>query len=95
MIVTREELQEAGASPELARILADELSRGAPGDLARNPMFVTLSGIAAAAFLITVAFLVAGVTGVRTETAVLDARTSGLEVRMAGIEDRPDRLLQE
>ena len=92
MSVTREELQEAGASPELARILADELSRNVPGDLTRNPMVVTLSGIFLAAFLIIVAWLGLGVTGLRTEVAVLDVRTSGIGVRVTGLEDRMTSL---
>ena len=102
MSVTREELQEAGASPELARLLGDELSRSAPSDLTRNPMVVTLSGVFLAAFLIIVAWLGLGVTGLRTEVAVLDVRTSGIGVRVTGLEDRmpgievrPDGLLQE
>ena len=101
MFVKREELQEAGASPELARILADELSRSAPGDLTRNPMAATLFGICLAALLITIAWLALGVTGIRTEVALLDERVTGIEGQVAllregqaSLEDKVDGLDQ-
>lgn len=109
MNVTPEELQNAGASPELARILADRWPRRAPGDLTRNPMAVALAGIALAAFLSTLGWLVLTTADTRTEVALLrvglesvGARMTGLEVRMAALEDRMirmegklDRLLEE
>ena len=109
MNVTPEELQNAGASPELARILADRWPHRAPGDLTRNPMAVALAGIALAAFLSTLGWLVLTTADTRTEVALLrvglesvEARMTGLEVRMAALEDRMirmegklDRLLEE
>lgn len=71
MDVTREELQQAGASPELARILAERLPRRGTGDLARHPMAVALAGIALAAFLGTLGWLVLGVSDTQTEVKLL------------------------
>ncbi len=83
MNVTREELRNAGASPELGRILADRLSRRGPGDLTRNPMAVTLSGIVLAAFLSTLGLLVLGMSGLQSDVARLDERLYGIERRLA------------
>ena len=101
MFVKREELQEAGAGPELARTLADELARSAPGDLTRNPMAATLSGIFLAALLITIAWLALGVTGIRTKVALIGERVSGIKGQVAllkegqaSLEDKVDGLDQ-
>ena len=106
MSVTREELQEAGASPELARILADRLPRRAAGDPTRHPMAVALAGIALAAFLSALGWLVLTVSDTRTEVAllgtgldrvetrmtVLEERMTGIEGRMTSLEDRMIRI---
>ena len=96
MSVTTEELQNAGASPELARFLADQWPRRAPGDLTRNPMAVALAGIALAAFLSTMGWLGLTATDTRTEVALLsvgfETRMTGLETRMTGLEERMDTL---
>lgn len=99
MSVTREELQEAGASPELARILADRLPRRVSGDPTRNPMAVALAGIALAAFLSALGWLVVGVSDTWTEVALLgtgldrvETRMTALEERMTGIEGRMTSL---
>ena len=88
MSVTREELQEAGASPELARILAERLPRRAPSDPTRNPMVVALAGIALAAFLSTLGWLVLTTADTRTEVALLGVGQAALEERMASLEGR-------
>ena len=88
MGVTIEELKEAGASPELARILADRLPRRASGDPTRHPMTVALAGIALAAFLSALGWLVLTVSDTRTEVALLRKDLAGLETRMTGIEGR-------
>ena len=67
MSVTREELQQAGASPELARILADRWPRRDPGDLTRNPIAVALF----VAFFGALVWLVVGVAGTQADVAVL------------------------
>lgn len=116
MRLTLEELQKAGASPELARILAERLPRRARGELTSNPLVVTLSGIILAAFLSTLAWLVIGMSDLQADVARLDERMTGIEAqvtllregqialaermdgietRMAGIEDKLDRLLQQ
>lgn len=92
MSLTLEELQKAGASPELARILADRLPRRAPGDLSSNPLVVALSGIFLAGFLSTFAWLAHGVTGLQTDVALLDKRVSGIEEQMTRLEDRMTSL---
>ena len=92
MNVTREELQEAGASPELARILADRLSRHASGDLTRNPMVVSLSGIALAAFLGALGWLVLTTTSTQTDVALLKVGQIALEERMTSLEGRIIRI---
>ncbi|MXW85602.1 MAG: hypothetical protein F4151_12350 [Gammaproteobacteria bacterium] len=92
MSLTLEELQKAGASPELARILADRLPRRTPGDLTRNPMAVTLSGIALAAFLSTLGWLVIGMSDLQSDVVRLDERMSGVEMRMTALEDRMTAL---
>ncbi len=109
MNLTREELQNAGASPELARLLADRLPRRGTGDLTRNPMAVAVAGIVLAAFLSTLGWLVLSTNGTQTDVALLGKdvahlRTdvahlkegqADLEGRMIRIEDKLDRLLQE
>lgn len=92
MNVTPEELQKAGASPELAQILADRWPRRASGDLTRNPMAVALAGIALAAFLSTLGWLVLTTADTRTEVALLRVGLDGLEARMTGLEERMDAL---
>ncbi len=88
MSVTREELQEAGASPELARILADRWPGRGPGDLTSSPMAVTLSGVALAAFLSIFAWLALGVTGLQTDMEIVKKDVALLDTRMSGIESQ-------
>lgn len=92
MSLTLEELQKAGASPELARILADRLPRRARGDLTSNPLVVALSGIFLAGFLSTFAWLALGVTGLQTEVALLDKRVAGIEEQMTRLDERMTSL---
>ena len=86
MSVTREELQEAGASPELARILSDRWPRRDAGDPARHPMAVALAGIVLAAFLSALGWLVLTVADTRTEVALLRKDVALLDGRMTVIE---------
>ena len=106
MNVTREELQEAGASPELARILADRLPRRGSGDLTRNPMAVAVAGIVLAAFLSTLGWLVLGITGtqtdvlllkkdmalLRTDVTLLSEGQTRLEEKVDGLDQRTARI---
>ena len=101
MNLTREELQNAGASPELARLLADRLPRRGPGDLTRNPMAVAVAGIVLAAFLSTLGWLVLGMADTQTDLALLKKDVAllregqaGLEERTTRIEEKLDQLLQ-
>ncbi len=88
MGVTIEELQEAGASPKLARLLAERQPQREVGDLAKHPMAVTLAGIVLAAFLSALGWLVLGVSGLQTDVALLREGQTGIEERMTGIEER-------
>ena len=81
MSVTREELQQAGASPELARILADRWPRRDNTDLTRNPMAVALL----VAFLGALGWLVLGVTGTQSDVAVLKVGQAKLEQDIADL----------
>ena len=106
MSVTLEELQKAGASPELARILADRLPRRAPGDPTRNPMVVAVATVAFAAFLSTLGWLVLttadtgtevallgnDIAHLRTDVAILKEGQVALEDRMSGLEGRMIRI---
>ena len=109
MSVTLEELQDAGASPELARLLADRLPRRASDDPTRNPMAVALASVALAAFLSALGWLVLTTADTRTEVALLGKDVAHLRTdvallkegqaalgdRMIRIEDKLDRLLQQ
>ncbi len=92
MSVTLEELQKAGASPELARILADRLPRRALGDPTRNPMVVAVATVAFTAFLSTLGWLVLTTADTRTEVALLGKGQAALEERMGGLENRMSSL---
>ncbi len=89
--VTREELQQAGASPELARILADRWPRRDNTDLTRNPMAVALL----VAFLGALGWLVLGVTGTQADVAVLQSDVAVLKVGQAKLEQDIADLRQE
>ncbi|MXY32874.1 MAG: MFS transporter [Boseongicola sp. SB0664_bin_43] len=92
MSLTREELQKAGASPELARILADRLPRRARRDLTSNPLAVTLAGIAMAAFLSTLGWLVLGITGTQTDVLLLKEDVALLRADVTLLKEGQDRL---
>ena len=93
--VTRGELQKAGASPELARILADRLPRRGSGDPTRNPLVVAVNGIVLAAFLSTLGWLVLATTGTQAGVAVLAKGQAALEERTARIKEKLDGLLPQ
>ena len=90
MGVTREELQQAGANPELARILADRWPRRDPGDLTRNPMAVALL----VAFLGALGWQMVSVTDLKSGQARLEEKIIGLDQRMVRIEEKVNGLDQ-
>ena len=77
--VTRDELQEAGASPELARILTDRLPRRDSSDLTRHPM----AAIVLTAFIGTLAWLGVAVTNTQTDVALLQRDVAEIKERQA------------
>ncbi len=89
MAVTREELHKAGASPELAGILAHELRRG---DLTRNPMAVVLVSAFLATFLGIMGWLVLGVITLQTDVALLKEGQTHLEEGQFRLEEGQFRL---
>ena len=91
MTVTRKELQQAGASPELARILADRWPRREHGDLTRHPMAVALL----IAFLGALGWLVVSVTDLQSGQGRIEEKLGGLDQRITRIEDKLDQLLQK
>ena len=91
MSVTREELQQAGASPELARILADRWPRRDPSNLTRNPMAVAFL----VAFLGALGWLVLGVTGTQADIAILQSDVAVLKIGQAKLEQDIADLRQE
>ena len=91
MAVTREELQQAGANPELARLLADRWPRRDSSDLTRHPMAVALL----VAFLGTLGWLVVSVTDLHSGQTRLEEKLGSLDQRMIRIEDKLDQLLQK
>lgn len=109
MSVTSDELQQAGASPELARILADQFHRRDSGDLTCNPMAVAL----VVAFLGALGWLVANdfrqsadltrldekIISLRSETlagqARLGERIDGLEYEMRAMNSRLEAKLDQ
>lgn len=90
MGVTREELQQAGANPELARILADQWPRRDPGDITRNPMAVALL----VAFLGALGWQMVSVTDLKSGQARLEEKIIGLDQRMFRIEEKVNDLDQ-
>ena len=74
MGITREELTEAGASPDLARLPVRELRQNErQNDLTRNPMAVAT----VVAFLGVVGRLALGVTSLQTDMARIEAKVDG------------------
>ncbi len=83
MGVTREELANAGATPELARLLARELRQGPRNDLTRHPMAVACL----IAFFGIVGWLALGMTSLQNDVIRLEEGQVRLEEGQARLEE--------
>ena len=92
MALTSEQLQRAGANPELAKLLARDSRQS---NITQNPMFVGLTVTFVAAFLGALGWIVLGLKDTQTDVALLNQGQARLEEGQAHIDKKLDDLAAE